>query len=135
MSIFRPCIDLHSGQVKQIVGSSLTDNDSSLLTNFSSLQPAGYYARLYRTHNLTGAHVIKLGKGNDEAALEALAEWPKGLQIGGGISIENAQYWIDNGASKLIVTSWLFPDAVFDMERQRQLCELIGKDRLVVDLR
>jgi phosphoribosylformimino-5-aminoimidazole carboxamide ribotide isomerase len=100
MTILRICIDLHSGQVKQIVGSSLTDNDSSLLTNFSSLQPAGYYARLYRTHNLTGAHVIKLGKGNDEAALEALAEWPNGLQIGGGISIENAQYWIDNGGEQ-----------------------------------
>ncbi|KAJ1973037.1 Enzyme that catalyzes the fourth step in the histidine pathway [Dimargaris verticillata] len=139
-SRFRPCIDLHDGQVKQIVGGSLQDRSpTSLQTNFVSQKPSSYYATLYRDHHLTGAHVIKLGPGNDRAAIEALQAWP----IGGGITLENAQEWLDHGAHKVrimnplnlvIVTSWLFPDAKFSLDRLQQLCGTIGRDRLVVDL-
>ncbi|KAG0264056.1 Enzyme that catalyzes the fourth step in the histidine pathway [Actinomortierella ambigua] len=134
-TVFRPCIDLHSGQVKQIVGGSLNDKDQSTLrTNFVSSEPPGYYAGLYKQHNLTGAHVIKLGPGNDDAALECLRAWPDGLQVGGGITAENAQAWIDAGAAKVIVTSYLFPGAKFSLERLEALCKAVGKERLVVDV-
>ena len=46
--------------------------------------------------------MIKLGPGNDAAAEEALAAWPDGLQIGGGITIDNAISWLDKGASKVM---------------------------------
>ncbi|KAI8809994.1 Phosphoribosylformimino-5-aminoimidazole carboxamide ribotide isomerase [Cladochytrium replicatum] len=137
MTKFRPCIDLHRGKVKQIVGGSLSDTaPSQMQTNYVSSQPSSYYAELYRTHKLEGAHVIKLGNDpeNDAAAKEALAAWPGGLQIGGGITLENAQQWLDWGASKVIVTSWLFPDRKFSEERLRKLCDAIGLDRLVVDV-
>ncbi|KAI8827293.1 Phosphoribosylformimino-5-aminoimidazole carboxamide ribotide isomerase [Fimicolochytrium jonesii] len=135
MTIFRPCIDLHEGQVKQIVGGSLsTTEPSTLKTNFVASHPPAYYAQLYRTHKLRGAHVIKLGTNNDAAAKEALAAWPKGLQIGGGITIDNAVEWLDAGADKVIVTSWLFPEGKFSLERLKALSEKIGKDALVVDV-
>ncbi|KAL7753255.1 Enzyme that catalyzes the fourth step in the histidine pathway [Sorochytrium milnesiophthora] len=130
---FRPCIDLHDGKVKQIVGGTL--DSGSLQTNFVSEHPPSYYARLYRDNALHGAHVIKLGSGNDDAAREALAMWPGGMQVGGGINADNALYWLDEaGAAKVIVTSWLFPDATFSEERLRQLSELVGRERLVVDV-
>ncbi|ORX45134.1 Phosphoribosylformimino-5-aminoimidazole carboxamide ribotide isomerase [Piromyces finnis] len=135
MTLFKPCIDLHSGQVKQIVGASLSDSvPDNLKTNFVSEKPPSYYANLYKQYNIQGAHVIKLGPNNDEAAKEALSTWPGNLQIGGGINIDNAQEWIDNGASKVIVTSWLFPDTKFSEERLKQLSEKIGKDKIVVDV-
>ncbi|POY72491.1 putative 1-(5-phosphoribosyl)-5-[(5-phosphoribosylamino)methylideneamino]imidazole-4-carboxamide isomerase [Rhodotorula taiwanensis] len=131
-SVFRPCIDLHNGAVKQIVGGSLdTDN---LRTNFVSEKPSSYYAELYRQHDLRGGHVIKLGPGNDDAAKAALQAWPNGLQVGGGINVKNAQEWLDAGAEKVIVTSYLFPGAKFDEDRLRRLAEKVGKDRLVVDV-
>lgn len=136
MTIFRPCIDLHSGQVKQIVGSSLSDStEDQLKTNFVSSHSPAYYANLYRELGLSGAHVIKLGPGNEEAATDALQAWPHGLQLGGGINLENAQSWIDKGASKVIVTSFLFPSGKLDIKRLEELSIAIGKDRLVVDLR
>jgi phosphoribosylformimino-5-aminoimidazole carboxamide ribotide isomerase len=101
MTKFRPCIDLHAGHVKQIVGGTLTENDSELKTNFVSEHTAGYYANLYKENGLTGAHVIMLGKGNDDAAKEAVRAWPGGLQIGGGITAENAAQWIEWGADKV----------------------------------
>lgn len=132
---FRPCIDLHEGQVKQIVGGTLSDNAPDRLhTNFVASQDAAYFAQLYREHNLMGAHVIKLGPNNDDAARRALQAWPDGLQIGGGIDLNNAQQWIDAGAAKVIVTSYLFPNAVYDDDRLRRISELIGSNRLVVDL-
>ncbi|KAF7301673.1 1-(5-phosphoribosyl)-5-[(5-phosphoribosylamino)methylideneamino] imidazole-4-carboxamide isomerase [Mycena indigotica] len=103
-------------------------------TNAQDSQSAADFARLYREHNLVGGHVIKLGPGNDQAAREALAVWPGGLQIGGGITVENAQSWLDAGASKVIVTSYLFPGAKFSLDRLKQLSSLIGKGRLVVDV-
>jgi phosphoribosylformimino-5-aminoimidazole carboxamide ribotide isomerase len=105
MTRFRPCIDLHAGSVKQIVGGTLsTTEDSSLKTNFTSEHPSAYYASLYKKHNLTGAHVIMLGPGNDSAAQEALEAWKGGLQVGGGITEKNAREWIERGAEKVSST-------------------------------
>ena len=103
MTIFRPCIDLHAGQVKQIVGGTLAaDADGPApQTNYVSRLPAAHYARLYREHGLEGAHVIMLGPGNEAAAAEALAAWPGHLQVGGGINDRNAAEWIAKGASKV----------------------------------
>lgn len=135
MTLFRPCIDLHAGKVKQIVGSSLSNDGVGLRTNFESSQPAEYYANLYRKAALKGGHLIKLGPDNDEPAREALTTYPDGLQIGGGISIENAADWLQSGASHVIVTSWLFDDQRnFLPERLEALVSEVGKDRLVLDL-
>lgn len=102
MTRFRPCIDLHAGAVKQIVGGTLNLNStSSLKTNHTSALPASHFASLYRENGLTGAHMIMLGAGNEEAALEALVAWPGALQIGGGITDMNATSWINKGAHKV----------------------------------
>lgn len=101
MTKFRPCIDLHSGQVKQIVGGTLTTQEEDLKTNFVSKLSAGHYAEMYRDNNLTGGHVVMLGPGNDAAAKEALSTWPGGLHVAGGITDQNAKYWIDAGAEKV----------------------------------
>ena len=101
MTKFRPCIDLHSGQVKQIVGGTLSEQASDLKTNYVSKHPAGYYGQLYKEHGCTGSHVIMLGPGNTAAAKEALQAWPAGLQVGGGINEGNAQEWIELGAEKV----------------------------------
>jgi phosphoribosylformimino-5-aminoimidazole carboxamide ribotide isomerase len=117
MTRFRPCIDLHQGQVKQIVGGTLTDAGEGLRTNFVASEPPEFFASRYRSDDLPGGHVIKLGPGNDAAALAALAAWPGGMHLGGGVDVDNAKRWIDAGADKIIVTSWLFPDGVFALER------------------
>jgi len=130
--MFRPCIDLHEGKVKQIVGGSLSE--TGLRTNFVSDHSAAYFAELYKRDNLTGGHVIKLGPGNDNAARAALAVWPGGMQIGGGINLENATTWLEAGASHIIVTSWIFQGAHLDWERLGALVKAIGKSRLVIDL-
>jgi phosphoribosylformimino-5-aminoimidazole carboxamide ribotide isomerase len=131
---FRPCIDLHDGKVKQIVGSTLSDSQATLRTNFSSDLPPAHYATLYRRDNLRGGHIIMLGGGNEKAAHEALAAWPGGLQVGGGITADNAVFWLDQGASHLIVTSHVFHDGQLDRQRLDRLIRLVGKDRLVLDL-
>ncbi|KAE9410511.1 Phosphoribosylformimino-5-aminoimidazole carboxamide ribotide isomerase [Gymnopus androsaceus JB14] len=123
------------GQVKQIVGGTLSDtNPHDLKTNFVSQQSPAEFARLYRDNQLDGGHVIKLGPGNDESAKQALAAWPGGLQIGGGITDVNAKEWLNAGASKVIVTSYLFPDFKFSLERLKAISSTAGKDRLVVDV-
>ena len=135
MTHFRPCIDLHHGLVKQIVGSSLTDDGAALRTNFVAEHPAAWFAELYKKDALRGGHVIKLGPGNDEAARAALAAYPGGLQIGGGITPQNAPEWLAAGASHVIVTSALFDTA--GKLQQRTLDELvegIGARHLVLDL-
>ena len=101
MTRFRPCIDLHAGQVKQIVGGTLDSKTASLQTNFVSPHPPAHFAHLYRNNDLTGAHVIMLGPGNRDASREALAAWPGGLQVGGGINDGNAREWIEAGAEKV----------------------------------
>jgi phosphoribosylformimino-5-aminoimidazole carboxamide ribotide isomerase len=132
---FRPCIDLHDGVVKQIVGATLTDNPSrTLQTNFRTQKPASWFADRYRQDNLTGGHVIQLGRGNAAAARSALSRWPGGMQIGGGINADNAAHWLNAGASHVIVTSWVFNDGRIHMARLKRLSRAIGKARLVLDL-
>ena len=136
MTKFRGCIDLHAGVVKQIVGGTLSDaSPETLRTNFTSTLGPAHYAQMYRAHGVAGCHVIKLGAGCDEAACKALEAWPGALQIGGGISDANAATWIARGADKVIVTSFLFPQAAFSMDRLRAVKAAAGgKDRLVIDL-
>lgn len=136
MTRFRPCIDLHSGQVKQIVGGTLDSKTTSLLTNFISPHPPSYFSKLYKENDLHGAHVIMLGPGNRTAAIESLAAWPNNLQIGGGINETNAQEWINLGASKVIITSYLFPNGTFSQERLDKVLVALGgdKEKLVIDL-
>jgi phosphoribosylformimino-5-aminoimidazole carboxamide ribotide isomerase len=132
--MFRPCIDLHQGQVKQIVGGTLTDDPKSLRTNFITERPAAWFAELYRRDGLTGGHIIMLGPGNETAARHALAAYPGGLQIGGGINLENATSFLEAGASHVIVTSWVFRDGRLDWDRLLTLVKHVDKKRLVLDL-
>jgi len=135
MTKFRPCIDLHQGKVKQIVGGTLRDEGAGPTENFVSDRPAGWFADTFRKDHLMGGHVIKLGPGNDLAAREALAAWPGGLQIGGAIHEQNAADWLDAGASHVIVTSALFDaQGTFLEPALRALVRKIGKEKLVIDL-
>lgn len=145
MTKFRGCIDIHSGQVKQIVGGTLTQDDATPTTttieNFVSNKPSSYFANLYKSNNIVGCHVIKLGSNieNDNAAKLACKTWFEGLQIGGGISDVNALEWIDCGASHVIVTSWLFTKnsqgvMEFDWEKLKKISKLVGREKLIVDL-
>ncbi|XP_019051742.1 PREDICTED: 1-(5-phosphoribosyl)-5-[(5-phosphoribosylamino)methylideneamino] imidazole-4-carboxamide isomerase, chloroplastic isoform X2 [Nelumbo nucifera] len=136
---FRPCIDIHKGKVKQIVGSTLRDlkeDKSSLITNFESDKSAAEYANLYKQDGLTGGHVIMLGADalSISAAIEALHAYPGGLQVGGGINSDNALSYLEEGASHVIVTSYVFKDGQMDLERLKDLVRIIGKQRLVLDL-
>ena len=132
--MFRPCIDLHEGKVKQIVGGTLSDSGAGLRTNFVSERPASWYAELYKKDGLKGGHVIQLGAGNESAARAALAAFPGGLHLGGGVNLDNARGWLDAGASHVIITSWVFRDGQLDFNRVRALVAAIGKERLVLDL-
>jgi phosphoribosylformimino-5-aminoimidazole carboxamide ribotide isomerase len=131
--MFRPCIDLHEGKVKQIVGGTLGAPEN-LRTNFISEKPAAWFAELYRRDGLTGGHVVMLGPGNEDAACAAIAAFPGGLQIGGGINSQNARDWLEAGATHVIVTSWVFREGRMDLERLGELVKTIGKKRLVLDL-
>jgi phosphoribosylformimino-5-aminoimidazole carboxamide ribotide isomerase len=132
--VFRPCIDLHAGKVKQIVGGTLGAGPGRLQTNFVSDHPASWYAELYKRDGLKGGHVIMLGPGNETEARSALQAFAGGLQIGGGINLDNARAWLDAGASHVIVTSWVFSGGQVDRERLAQLVAAVGKERLVLDL-
>ena len=132
--MFRPCIDLHEGRVKQLVGGTLAPEPSTLKTNYVSPHDAAWYAELYRRDGLRGGHVIMLGPGNETQARAALAAYPGGLQVGGGIQLGNAREWLDAGASHVIVTSWVFHAGAIDWDRLRELVRAIGKERLVLDL-
>ncbi|HEY5481205.1 MAG TPA: phosphoribosylformimino-5-aminoimidazole carboxamide ribotide isomerase, partial [Verrucomicrobiae bacterium] len=120
--------------MKQIVGGTLNAGPGRLQTNFVSDRPAAWYAELYQRDGLKGGHVIMLGPGNDTEAQAALQAYPGGLQIGGGVNLNNARAWLDAGASHVIVTSWVFRGGQVDWERLAQLVEAIGKARLVLDL-
>ena len=130
---FRPCIDLHQGQVKQIVGSTLRDG-AVPETNFVAEKPAAYFAELYRHDNLPGGHLIMLGPGNEEAATHALATFPGGLQLGGGINADNAADWLDRGAAQVIVTSYAFRNGQLHRDNLQRVVDAAGRDRLVLDL-
>ena len=134
MTKFRPCIDLHDGKVKQIVGSSLSDSGAGLKTNFETDRSSAWFAELYKKDGIKGGHVIMLGKGNESAAKAALLAYPGGLQVGGGINAQNAMEYIQAGASHVIVTSWIFPDGKLDRERLAELVRTVGKEHLILDL-
>jgi len=132
---FRPCIDLHEGEVKQIVGSTLESDSGRPQTNFvSSERSAADFAALYAGDNLDGGHVIKLGPGNDEAAAAALAAFPGGLHLGGGVSADNAGGWLSRGAAAVVVTSYVFSEGQLNRDHLEQVASAVGKDKLVLDL-
>ena len=138
---FRPCIDIHNGKVKQIVGGSLKDTGNFAEENFVSEQAAAFYANMYKEAGIHGGHIILLNakdseyyEATKEQALKALAAYPGGLQIGGGITAKNAKEFLAAGASHVIVTSYVFRDGHIDYERLAQLVAAVGKERLVLDL-
>ncbi|MFW6254663.1 MAG: phosphoribosylformimino-5-aminoimidazole carboxamide ribotide isomerase [Chitinivibrionales bacterium] len=132
---FRPCIDLHDGKVKQIVGSTLSDSTTdTLVTNYESRHSSSWYAQKYKDDNLSGGHVIMLGPGNQQAAREALRTYPGGLQVGGGINAQNARSYLDDGASHVIVTSYVFHDGRLDWNRLEEVVRVTGKEKLVLDV-
>ena len=130
---FRPCIDLHNGVVKQIVGASLQDG-ADPQTNFTADQPASYFADRYRQDCLHGGHVIMLGPGNEAAAAAAVAAFPGGLQVGGGINPQNAAAWLQRGAAGVIVTSYLFHDGKLRRDRLQAMVDAVGPSHLILDL-
>lgn len=138
---FRPCIDIHNGKVKQIVGGSLLDTGNQAEENFVSEQDASFYANLYKESHIKGGHIILLNKAGtpyyDEDVREAklaLTEYPGGLQLGGGITAENAEKFLDMGASHVIVTSYVFKNGRVDYERLNALVKEVGREHLVLDL-
>ncbi|MDD2980209.1 MAG: phosphoribosylformimino-5-aminoimidazole carboxamide ribotide isomerase [Hespellia sp.] len=138
---FRPCIDIHNGAVKQIVGGSLKDQGNQAETNFASELGADYYAKLYQKDGLSGGHIILLNPASSEyyeatkaQAMSALAAYPEGLQIGGGITAENAFEYIAAGASHVIVTSYVFQDGRIQWENLKKLVTAVGKEHVVLDL-
>ena len=135
MTKFRPCIDLHAGKVKQIVGGTLRDSGEGPRENFVSENSAAWFAAKYRDDQLSGGHVICLGPGNLQAAREALQAWPIGLQIGGGVTVTNATEWLTAGASHVIVTSSLFDTSGNFLPAQLDaFVNEVGREKLVIDL-
>lgn len=138
---FRPCIDIHNGKVKQIIGGTLKDQGDLAAENFVSEQDAPFYAKLYQSYGIRGGHIILLN-GKDSPhyeatklqALAALQVYPGGLQVGGGITAENAHEFLRAGASHVIVTSYVFRDGKVDYERLEKLVQAVGKEHLVLDL-
>ena len=138
---FRPCIDIHNGKVKQIVGGTLKDQGDMAAENFVSEQDAPFYAKLYQSYRIRGGHIILLN-GKDSPhyeatklqALAALQVYPGGMQVGGGSTAENAHEFLRAGASHVIVTSYVFRDGKVDYERLEKLVQAVGKEHLVLDL-
>lgn len=138
---FRPCIDIHNGKVKQIVGSSLRDQGNEAKENFVAAHDAAWFASLFQKDHLAGGHVIMLNHQGSEyfeatrkEALSALWAYPGGLQIGGGINADNAADYIEAGAAQVIVTSYVFFDGKISMENLRKLDRAVGREHLVLDL-
>lgn len=138
---FRPCIDIHNGKVKQIVGGSLSDEGDHAKENFAAMEDAVYYAEMYKKDGLVGGHVILLNPSSSEyyeatkaQAIGALNAYPQGLQIGGGITAENAREYLEAGASHVIVTSYVFKDGKIHWEHMKLLKDSVGKERIVIDL-
>ena len=138
---FRPCIDIHNGKVKQIVGGSLKDSGDQAQENFVSEQDAAFYAALYQKNKLKGGHIILLNsydspyyEETQKQALAALQAYPGGLQVGGGITPENAGDYLNAGASHVIVTSYVFRDGKMDRDHLKQMIDAVGAEHLVLDL-
>jgi phosphoribosylformimino-5-aminoimidazole carboxamide ribotide isomerase len=133
---FRPCIDLHAGRVKQIVGGTLADGAgaSAPETNFETDMASSYFASLYARDELPGGHVIMLGPGNESAAEDALAAFPGGMHVGGGVNPLNSARYLNAGASHVIVTSYVFRDGEVDLDRVEEMTRAVGRSRLVLDV-
>lgn len=138
---FRPCIDIHNGKVKQIVGGSLLDQGNQAKTNFTSELDAAFYADKYKKDGLTGGHIIMLNAKTSEyfeatqkQAFSALKAYSGGMQIGGGITAENANIFLEAGASHVIVTSYVFKDGKINWENLKRLNDVVGKEKIVLDL-
>ena len=138
---FRPCIDIHNGKVKQIVGGTLKDAGNQAVENFVSKQDAAFYATLYQKSGITGGHIILLNpagseyyEATKEQAMKALRVYPGGLQVGGGITDINAKEFLDAGASHVIVTSYVFRDGRINYENLHKIVQVTGKEHLVLDL-
>lgn len=138
---FRPCIDIHNGQVKQIVGGSLMDKGNQAQENFVAKQDAAFFADLYKERGIRGGHIILLNPAGSEyyeatkaQALAALRAYPGGMQIGGGITPENAEEYLEAGASHVIVTSYVFKDGQVHYDRLEKLKAAVGRERLVLDV-
>ena len=138
---FRPCIDIHNGKVKQIVGSSLTDSDNKATENFVADSNASFFACLYKKHNLKGGHIILLNPVGSEyyeatkaQAIDALKAFPGGMQLGGGITPDTAKEFLDAGATHVIVTSYVFKDGTIKYDNLEAISDAVGRERLVLDL-
>ena len=138
---FRPCIDIHNGKVKQIVGGSLKDERDQAEENFVSERSAAFYADMFRRDNLKGGHMILLNppsspyfEADRQQAAEALAVWPGGLQIGGGVTADNASSYIKAGASHVVVTSYVFKDGQVQWENLEKLADAVGAGHVVLDV-
>jgi phosphoribosylformimino-5-aminoimidazole carboxamide ribotide isomerase len=138
---FRPCIDIHNGKVKQIVGSSITDSKDNVTENYISEYDSRYYAAMYKRDGLKGGHIILLNARGSEQydatlnqALMALNEYPGGLQLGGGVNEKNAEFFLEKGASHVIVTSYVFSDGKINYKNIETISKITGKDKLVLDL-
>ncbi len=138
---FRPCIDIHNGAVKQIVGGSLKDVGNQAKENFVSKYNAAFYAKLYQKYQLKGGHIILLNNKESEyfevtkaQAMEALKAYPGGLMIGGGIDADNAMEYLEAGASHVIVTSYVFKNGDVNISNLKKLVNAVGKEHVVLDL-
>ena len=138
---FKPCIDIHNGAVKQLVGGTLRDEGQSAWENYVSDRPAAYFAERFREDRLFGGHIVMLNtpdaplyEETKEAAIEALSVFPGGFVVGGGMNPETAPFWLANGASAVIVTSYIFHDGAIDESRLRRMVDTVGSDKLILDL-
>lgn len=138
---FRPCIDIHNGKVKQIVGGSLTDQKDQAKENYVAEQDSTFFANLYQKKDLKGGHIILLNpvtspyyEATKEQAVMALKAYPKGMQIGGGITRENAAFFLEQGAQKVIVTSFVFREGEINYKNLEAMVQEVGKEHLVLDL-
>ena len=138
---FRPCIDIHNGSVKQIVGGSITDKDNKVVENFVSEQDAAFYANMYKEMGISGGHIVILNDINSpyydltkEQALLALETYRGGMQVGGSIDPKNALGYLEAGASHVIVTSYVFHNGIINMDNLKYLTNRLGKERIVLDL-
>ncbi len=138
---FRPCIDIHNGKVKQIVGGSLQDKGDQATTNFTSEYEARHYAQKYQKDGIKGGHIILLNpvtseyyEATKQQAIQALQAYPRGMQIGGGITKDNALFYLEQGASHVVVTSYVFENGQVHWGKLQELSELVGKENLVLDL-
>ena len=130
---FRPCIDIHNGKVKQIVGSSLKDENDKAVENYVSEKDSSYYAQMYKRDGLTGGHIIRLNSAGSEyfeatkrAAVMALGTYYKGMQIGGGINADNAGDYLASPKVLCCGGSWMVKESLI---KEGKMPRYMGKCR------